>query len=66
MGDANSVVCIPAHLAAEVARTAADREAFEEWVLGQARTGRPLAGLNPASEATMREYEAFRATRAGG
>jgi regulator of RNase E activity RraA len=64
MGDANGVVCIPAHLAAEVAKTAADREAFEEWVLAQARTGRPLAGLYPASEATMREYEAFRSGQA--
>jgi regulator of RNase E activity RraA len=65
MGDANGVVCIPAHLAAEVARTAADREAFEEWVLCEARKGRPLAGLYPANEATMREYEAFKAKRAG-
>jgi regulator of RNase E activity RraA len=61
LGDANGIVCIPAHLAAEVARAAADREAFEAWVIAQARTGRALAGLYPANEATMREYEAARA-----
>jgi regulator of RNase E activity RraA len=65
MGDANGVVCIPAHLVAEVAATAAERERFEEWVIAQARTGRPLAGLYPANEATMREYEAFRAAAKG-
>lgn len=62
MGDANGVVCIPAHLVAEVAAAAAERERFEAWVLGEARKGRPLAGLYPANEATLREYEAFRAT----
>lgn len=66
MGDANGIVCIPAHLVAEVAATAAERERFEEWVIGEARTGRALAGLYPANEATMREYEAFRAGGATG
>jgi regulator of RNase E activity RraA len=61
LGDANGVVCIPAHLVAEVARTAAEREAFEAWVIAKARGGRSLAGLYPANEATMREYEAARA-----
>jgi regulator of RNase E activity RraA len=60
MGDANGVVCIPAHLVAEVAATAFDRERFEAWVIDQARTGRPLAGLYPANEATLAEYEAWR------
>jgi len=63
MGDPNGVVCIPAHLAAEVADAAFDREAFEAWVLDQARTGRPLAGLYPPNEATLAEYEAWRASR---
>jgi len=63
MSDANGIVCIPAQLVAEVARTAHEREAFEAWVIEQARTGRPLAGLYPANEATMREYEAFRAAQ---
>jgi regulator of RNase E activity RraA len=59
MGDANGVVCIPANLVAEVARTASERERFEAWVIEKARTGRPLAGLYPADEATMTEYNAW-------
>jgi regulator of RNase E activity RraA len=59
MGDANGIVCIPAHLVAQVAATAAEREVFEEWVIAQARTGRSLTGLYPANEATKREYEAY-------
>jgi regulator of RNase E activity RraA len=59
MGDGNGVVCIPAHLAAEVATAAAERERFEEWVLAEARTGRTLTGLYPANEATRQEYEAW-------
>jgi len=59
MGDGNGIVCIPAHLVAQVAATAAEREMFEEWVISEARKGRPLTGLYPANEATRREYEAF-------
>lgn len=65
-GDPNGVVVIPAHLALEIAQAASDREAFEAWVIAQARTGRPLAGLYPAGEATLREYEAWKATSAKG
>ena len=67
MGDANGIVCIPAHLVAQVAATAAEREVFEEWVIAQARTGRSLTGLYPANEATKREYEAhLAATKPAG
>jgi regulator of RNase E activity RraA len=61
MGDANGIVCIPAHLAAQVAATAAEREDFEEWVLAEARKGRSLTGLYPPDATTKQEYEAFRA-----
>lgn len=62
-GDPNGVVVVPAHLADEIAAAAAEREAFEAWVIAQARTGRPLAGLYPANAATMAEYEAFKAAK---
>lgn len=58
MGDANGMVRIPAHLMAQVAATAVERETFEEWVITEALKGRPLTGLHPANEATKREYEA--------
>lgn len=63
MGDANGIVCIPAHLAGEIAHAASERERFEAWVIEQARKGRPLNGLYPANEATLGEYEAHRAGR---
>jgi regulator of RNase E activity RraA len=63
MGDANGIVCIPLDLAREVARTAFERERFESWVIDQARTGRPLAGLYPADEATMAEYRTWLSTQ---
>lgn len=62
-GDLNGIVVIPAHLAEEIAAAAAEREAFEAWVIGEARNGRPLKGLYPAGEATMREYEAWKAAQ---
>jgi len=62
-GDPNGVVVIPAHLAEEIAAAAAEREAFEAWVIAQARSGRPLKGLYPANDATMKEYEAWKASR---
>jgi hypothetical protein len=52
---------------AQVAATAVEREAFEEWVIAEARKGRSLTGLYPANEATRREYEAhLAATRPAG
>jgi regulator of RNase E activity RraA len=66
LGDANGIVCIPAHLVAQVAATAEEREDFEEWVIAEARTGRPLTGLYPPNAATKAEYEAIRARRGGG
>jgi regulator of RNase E activity RraA len=62
-GDPNGVVVIPAHLAEEIAAAAAEREAFEAWVIAQARGGRPLKGLYPANDATMKAYEAWKASR---
>ncbi len=61
VGDGNGLVCIPAHLADEVAATAHEREQLEEWVIARVAEGRPLAGTYPPNEATLAEYRASRA-----
>jgi regulator of RNase E activity RraA len=64
-GDPNGVVCIPRHLAAEVAETAAERERMEEWIIERVREGRPLKGTYPPDEKTLAEYRAWQAAKAG-
>ena len=63
MGDANGIVVIPAHVADEIAEAAAERERFEEFIVGKVRQGAPLDGTYPANEATLAEYEAIKRGR---
>ena len=44
MGDANGVVAIPAHLAAELAETCAERDLLEEFVIERVRSGGAARG----------------------
>jgi regulator of RNase E activity RraA len=60
VGDGNGLVCIPAHLADEVATTAHEREQLEAWVIARVAEGRPLSGTYPPNEATLAEYRASR------
>ncbi len=64
VGDGNGVVAIPAALVGEIAQAAADREALEAFVLDKVRGGAPLAGTYPPNDATLKEYEAFKARTA--
>jgi len=64
-GDPNGIVCIPRHLAAEVASIADERERMEEWIIERVREGRPLAGTYPPNDATLAEYRAWQAKPAG-
>jgi regulator of RNase E activity RraA len=66
MGDADGVVVIPRNIAGEIAREAAEQEAMEAWLADQVREGAPLEGLFPPSEATVKAYETWRATRTKG
>jgi regulator of RNase E activity RraA len=63
VGDGNGVVAIPLALVPEIAQAAADREALEAFVIEKVRSGAPLAGTYPPNEATLKEYEAYRAAR---
>ena len=60
MGDANGVVAIPAHLAAELAETCAERELLEEFVIERVRSGAPLEGTYPPDEATLAAFRDWR------
>jgi regulator of RNase E activity RraA len=49
-------VCVPRHLAAEVAAAAVEQERLEEFVLEKIESGVPLRGTYPPDEATLAEY----------
>jgi regulator of RNase E activity RraA len=56
VGDEEAVVVLPRHLAAEVARDAAEQERLEAFVLEKVDGGAPLPGTYPPSAATQEEY----------
>lgn len=61
VGDAEGVVVIPAHLAAEVAEEASAMTAFEDFVAEKVGEGRSILGLYPATdERTRAEFAAWR------
>jgi regulator of RNase E activity RraA len=66
VGDAEGVVVIPRHLAAEVARDALEQEMMEEFVLEEIKSGKALPGTYPPNEATKARYQAWRRARAIG
>ena len=61
VGDADGVVVIPAHLAAEIAVEAAGMTAFEDFVTEEVLKGRSIIGLYPAThEQTHADFAAWR------
>jgi regulator of RNase E activity RraA len=66
VGDADGVVCIPRHLADEVAREAMEQESVESFILERVKAGSPLRGTYPPNEETMRQYHAHLARGEGG
>ena len=56
VGDEEGVVCIPAHLADEIAEPAARQEDLERFVLAEIQAGRPLRNTYPPDEATLQRY----------
>ena len=61
VGDGDGVVCLPAHLADEVARDAVEQERLEEFVLARIESGLPLRGTYPPDSETRAEYDRSRA-----
>ncbi|QGZ38269.1 regulator of RNase E activity RraA [Pseudoduganella flava] len=65
VGDDDGVVCIPAHLAEEIAAEAVDMERYEEFVLEQVRNGATIIGLYPLTRPENRVlFESWLARRA--
>jgi len=56
VGDEEGVVCVPKHLAAEVAEAAHEQEELEAFIASEIRDGKPLRGTYPPDEATLRRY----------
>ncbi|HEX6023079.1 MAG TPA: ribonuclease activity regulator RraA [Solirubrobacter sp.] len=60
VGDEEGVICVPRHLADEVAEAAAQQEQLETWIQGEIRAGKPLRGTYPPDEQTLRRYHEHR------
>lgn len=65
VGDEEGVVVVPRHLAAEVARPAAEQDELERFVLEKIEGGAALPGTYPPDERTLAEYAAWREGRVG-
>jgi regulator of RNase E activity RraA len=60
VGDDDGVVCIPAHLAAEIAGEAVEMERFEQFVLEEVQRGVGIIGLYPPTAPdTKVRYDAW-------
>jgi len=59
VGDADGVVVLPAHLAAEIAAEAEAQERMEAWILRRVQDGAGLPGTYPPDEATRTAYAAW-------
>jgi regulator of RNase E activity RraA len=65
VGDDDGVVCIPAHLAGEIAVEAVEMERFEQFVLEEVQRGIAIIGLYPPTAPETRErYATWLAHRA--
>lgn len=60
VGDRDGVICIPRHLAEEVARDAVEQERLEEFILAKVENGSPLRGTYPPNEETLADYRGAR------
>lgn len=56
VGDEEGVLCIPRHLATEVADAAHEQEQLERFIQHEIAGGRPLRGTYPPDEDTLRRY----------
>jgi 5-oxopent-3-ene-1,2,5-tricarboxylate decarboxylase/2-hydroxyhepta-2,4-diene-1,7-dioate isomerase len=65
VGDGDGVIVIPAHLAMEVARDAAEQELQEEFAAAMVAKGESVDGLYPLGKRWQVAYEAWLAGREG-
>jgi regulator of RNase E activity RraA len=63
VGDEEGVVVIPRHLAAEIARPAADQEELERFIMERVEQGAPLPGTYPPNDETRAAFEEWKRAR---
>jgi len=63
VGDANGAVCIPRHLAEDLADACIEQERLEVFVLERIKAGAPIDGTYPPNEATLADYRAWLAAK---
>lgn len=63
VGDADGVVCIPRHLVEEIARTGAELDELESFVVEKIKAGAAVPGTYPPDDKTRAEYERWRAKK---
>ena len=63
VGDEEGVVCVPRHVAEQIAQSGLEMEELEAFVLEKVQAGAPIAGTYPPSEPVRAEYEAWKKKR---
>jgi regulator of RNase E activity RraA len=63
VGDENGAVCVPRHLAAEIADAAIAQEQLEVYVLQLIQGGAPIDGTYPPNAATLEGYARWKAAQ---
>ena len=63
VGDEEGVVVVPAHLAEQVAQTAAEMEEKEVFITEKIQAGASIIGVYPPDEKTLAEYEEWKRKR---
>ncbi len=63
VGDENGAVCVPRHLASDIADAAIEQERLEVYVLELIRQGAPIDGTYPPSAEVMAGYMRWQAER---
>lgn len=63
VGDEEGVVVVPAHLAEQVAQTAAEMEEKEVFITEKIQAGASIVGVYPPDEKTVAEYEEWKRKR---
>ncbi|NND19891.1 MAG: ribonuclease activity regulator RraA, partial [Silicimonas sp.] len=61
VGDDDSVIIVPAHLAVEVADEAVEMTAYEDFALERVKAGETIIGLYPATkDENLEKFAAWR------
>ena len=60
VGDEEGVVCVPRHLAQEIAEAAHEQEDLERFIQEEIANGKPLRGTYPPDEDTFERYHEHR------